>query len=268
MIMLWVVLASGTLLPARTDVDRAWSMLTDGAADQKADTRVKAIQALGLLQGNVKAQRMAEKVLQTDEKPEVRSAAATALGQMGAKSSAARLKAALNDADPEVVLAAANSLYLLRDPIAYEVYYAVLMGERKSGDGLLESQMNNLKDPKFVAKMAVGFIPFGGIGYEVYKAFAKDDTSSVRAAAAHRLIRDPDLKSADALAQASSDSKWLVRAAAVDALARRGDPAFLQTAVLLLDDENDTVRYNAAAAVVRLSRRVPASSMNLKSEQR
>ena len=49
MIMLWMVLASGTLLPARTDVDRAWSMLTDGAADQKADKRVTAIHALGLL---------------------------------------------------------------------------------------------------------------------------------------------------------------------------------------------------------------------------
>jgi HEAT repeat protein len=268
MILLWMVLVSGTLLPARTQVDRAWSILTDGVAEQSAEKRRKAVQALGLLPSNVPAQRMAEKILQTNEKPEVRAAAATALGQMGAKSSAVRLKAALNDVDAEVVLASASSLFLLRDPVAYEVYYAVLIGERKSGVGLLDSHIKNLKDPKFVAKMGVGFIPFGGIGYEVYKAFAKDDTSSVRAAAAQKLARDPDLRSGDALAQASSDNKWLVRAAAVDALARRGDPAFLPTAVLLLDDENDTVRYNAAAAVVRLSMRASAGSGNLKREQR
>jgi HEAT repeat protein len=44
-----------------------------------------------------------------------------------------------------------------------------------------------------------------------------------------------------------------VRASAVAAIAKRGDPELLSAIVPLLDDEQDTVRFNAAAAVVKLS---------------
>jgi HEAT repeat protein len=262
-----IVFASATLLSAQTQVDRAWSRLEEGCTDQNAAKRGKAVQALALLPNNVRAQRMAEKVLQRDEKSEVKAAAALALGQIGARSSVITLRAALKDEDPEVVLAAADSLYLLRDSTAYEVYYAVLTGERKSGDSLLESHTKKLKDPQFAAKMGIGFIPFGGIGYDLFKAFTNNDTSSVRAAAAQKLVWDPDLRSADALTQATSDDMWLVRAAALAALARRGNPASLKTVIPLLEDKNDTVRYTSAAAVVRLSGRSSLSSASLKKEQ-
>jgi HEAT repeat protein len=55
------------------------------------------------------------------------------------------------------------------------------------------------------------------------------------------------------LADAASDKECLVRASAVAAIARRGDPELLSAIVPLLDDEQDTVRFNAAAAVVMLS---------------
>jgi carboxyl-terminal processing protease len=43
-------------------------------------------------------------------------------------------------------------------------------------------------------------------------------------------------------------------AAAVEAIAKRGDPALLANTVPAMSDKKDIVRYSAAAAVLRLSR--------------
>ena len=255
--VLLIVAAGAALLPAQTPVDRSWSILESGIGDKSADTRTKAIRALGLITNNGKAQQLAEKAL-SDLKPEVQAAAAEALGQMGAKSSAPKLIEALKTQETEVVFAVANALYALGNPKAYEIYYAVLTGERKSGEGLVDSQMKMLKDPKALAHMgfttSLGFIPFAGMGYTVFKSATKDDTSPVRAAAAQKLIRDSDPKTAAALMQTASDSKWLVRAAVVDAIAKRGDPALLKAIWPLLSDSDDRVRFTAAATILRLTK--------------
>jgi HEAT repeat protein len=39
----------------------------------------------------------------------------------------------------------------------------------------------------------------------------------------------------------------------VSAIAKRGDPELVSAVIPLLEDEEDTVRFSAAAAVVRLS---------------
>jgi HEAT repeat protein len=118
--------------------------------------------------------------------------------------------------------------------------------------------MKMLKDPKAMAQMGfeqgIGFIPFAGVGLSVLKATTKDDTSPIRAAAAQKLVRDPDPKTSEALMQTASDKKWLVRAAVVDAIANRGDPALLKAVWPLLDDSNETVRFNAAATILRLTK--------------
>ncbi len=246
-----------SLLLAQTPVDRSWSILDSGVGDKGTDTRVKAVHALGLITNNAKAQHMAEKAL-SDPKPEVQAAGADALGQMGAKSSAPKLIEALKTKDSAVVFAAANALYVLNDPRAYEIYYAVLTGERKSGEGLVESQLKMIKDPKALAQIGfeagVGFIPFGGLGLSVFRTATKDDTSPVRAAAAQKLIRDSDPKTSDALMKTASDNKWMVRAAIVDAIAKRGDPRLLKALWPLLDDNNETVKFTAAAAILRLTK--------------
>jgi HEAT repeat protein len=51
----------------------------------------------------------------------------------------------------------------------------------------------------------------------------------------------------------TKDEKWLVRAAAAGAIAKRGDPKLGAAIAPLLEDENATVRYNTAAAIIRLS---------------
>jgi len=82
-------------------------------------------------QATPKLQKMAQTALQ-DRKPEVRIAAATAMGLMGSYVAIPGLKKALSDRNPRVVLAVAHALQVLNDPAGYEVYYEVLTGERKS----------------------------------------------------------------------------------------------------------------------------------------
>jgi len=251
------------LLQGQGPVEKAWSLLTNGASDKSWETRTRAFQALALMEDNAKARGMAEKAIAGDDRSEVRAAAALALGEMGAKESKPRLMEAVKDNDTEVVFAATNALFQLGDPAAFQVYFAVLTGEKKSGEGLVDSQMKMLKDPKALTNMGleagIGFIPFGGISYKVFKMATADAVSPVRALAAARLAGDRDPKTTTALVTASKDSKWLVRAAAVGAIARRNDPGLMSVIEPLMEDENLTVRFNTAAAIVRLSGVKPAA---------
>jgi HEAT repeat protein len=253
----------GTLLPAeslpapQTPTERAWLILQQGLADKRAAKRANAVRALRLLPNNPRAQDMAENAL-ADQNPNVRAAAARALGAMGAVSSIPKLKGVLNDKEPAVVLAAAHSLFLLGDrEDSYQIDYEMLIGERKTADGFVASGMNELKDPKAVAMMGfetgIGFVPFGGEAYEVFKRARKDDRTPVRVAAARELATDRDPKIGAALAKACADTKWRVRAAAVDAIAKIEDPTLLNAITPVLDDKNDIVRYDASATVLRLS---------------
>jgi HEAT repeat protein len=243
------------LVPAQAHIDKAWDMLKNAAADSKTDKRVTAVAVLGLLVKNADAQAMAEKAL-SDDKPEVRAAAANALGAMEATSAVPALKNAIQDKDVSVVLAAAHALYVMKVPEAYEVYYAVLTGEKKSGDTLMAEQKKMLSDPKKMAQLGfeqgIGFIPFAGLGLSALGMLTKDDTSPVRAAAAKVLATDPDPKSGEALVNAAFDKSWLVRAAALNAIAQRGDFTLGPRIETIMDDGNEQVRYIAAATVIRL----------------
>jgi HEAT repeat protein len=204
---------------------------------------------------NQKAQDLAEKAL-TDTSPSVRVQAAIALAEMGATSSQEKLKTALDDKELRVVVAAANALYTFKNPAAYEIYYAILTGERK-GSGMVRSELDTLKDRKQLEQLmfeaGLGFLPFGGMGYEAWKTITHDDISPIRAGAAEKLATDPDPQTTQALGRACSDSKWRVRVGVVDAIAKRGDPQLLSSVSPLLYDGNEDVRYQAAAAVIHLS---------------
>lgn len=251
-----LVLALVGVAPGQNPEEKAWQVLQKGLHDSNVAERVVATRVLGLIPDDSRAVGMAEQALQ-DKAPAVRAAAATALGQMGARGSAPKLREALKDKEVSVVMAAAHALRKLGDPMGYEVYYAVLTGERKTGAGLLDEQKTMLKDPKKMASFGfaqgIGYVPYASIGVGVVKAIKKDDISPVRAAAASALASDPDPRSGQALVRAASDKSWVVRAAALDAIARRGDASLLETIVPRMADEKDAVRYTAAAAIVRLS---------------
>jgi HEAT repeat protein len=244
--------------PALPPLDEAWQVLDAGISSDKPGDRALAVRALGLLGDDTKALKLAEKEL-ADPKPQVRSAAAEALGQMESRRSIPKLEKMLDDSDPDVVLAAAHALIRLNDEPGYEVYYEILTGERKAGKGLVASETAILKDPKRMVDLGfhegLGFVPFGSISWQALKMITKDDVSPVRAAAARLLAKDPDPGTTKALIKAAGDKSWLVRAAALEALARRGDPSAVQTAVLYLYDDKSEVKYTAATAVIRLSAR-------------
>jgi HEAT repeat protein len=248
-----ITLAGSSLWSADAPVQTAWDILQNAAVDKSTDKRANEARALGLITRDPKATAMAEKALE-DQKTDVRVAAAAALGEMDARGSISKLRKALSDNDPKVVLAAARSLVQLHDdPPAYEVFYAVLTGQQKAGQGLVATQLQSLQNPKNLAELGVGFVPFGGVGLFAYNAFTKDDVARVRAAAANALAKDPDRETATALVQAVSDKSWEVRVGALQAIAKRGDPALLQSIKGAMSDDKDIVSYTASAAVIRLT---------------
>jgi HEAT repeat protein len=67
------------------------------------------------------------------------------------------------------------------------------------------------------------------------------------------LFYDQDQRVGQALIRAASDKNWIVRASALLAIAKRGDPEFVNAIVPALSDKNGVVRCTAAAAVIRLT---------------
>ena len=236
----------------------------NAAFSKRIIERTDGIRVLGLLRDNERARALAENALK-DPSPQVRASAATALGKMHATESIPKLEKTLSDKKIPVVLAAASSLRELNDQkTAFAVYFDLLTGERKSNESLIARQLDTLKDPKELAKIGfsegLGYIPFAGIGWDAYRTMNKKDPNPARAVAATFLAHDPDPATAKALVRATNDKDWIVRAAAVEAIAQRGDSSLLPKVELKFTDRNPKVRYTAAAAVIRLSVNEPSNT--------
>jgi HEAT repeat protein len=251
--------ASGTRVESssRPIKDQAWDLLYGGLKDGSTLKRATAVHVLSLLTGETRAVSLAMDAL-ADPKPQVRVAAATALEDLHSKSAIPKLRATLSDKEPVVVLAAAHSLLTMKDAAAYQVYYEILTGERKGSKGLVAGELDTLRDPKKMAMLGfeegISFVPFGGIGYTAFRTVSKDESSPVRATAAKVLANDSDPDSDHALIHAAvADRNQLVRTAALEALARRGNPAVISRITPALSDDKDSVQYTAAAAIVHLS---------------
>jgi len=237
--------------------EKSWLILQTGLHSKRAAQREEAVKALSLLEGNRQAIRFTLRAMR-DKNPQVRAAAASTLGQLHATATLPALRAAVSDKDASVMLAATHALFVMKDPLAYEIYYAILMGDKKTSAGMIQSQVDRLKDPKQVAQMGlqegIGFVPYAGMGYEAYRQLMKHDSSPVRAAAARFIALDPDSISEDALIQvAVADKNIFVREAALDALAERSDPKCIERLAINLDETKYPVRYRTAATVIRLA---------------
>ena len=258
-----LVLSLATAASGQTPLDQAWNILQAAADNSSTDQRVATMRVLQLIPGDAKAVSIAEKGLQ-DKDAEVRGAAALSLGAMGSKSSVSVLVAtAKSDKEGSVVLAAAKALIQLGDEKGYSVYYAVLTGQRKTGEGLVgseEKQLNDLlRNPKQMEEMAfeqgMGFVPFGGVGLQAFNVIhaSEEKAPILKATSVKILAKDPDPRTQVALIAATADKQWLVRAAAYDSLARRGHSAVVPDITSGLKDDRMEVKLTAAAAVVHLS---------------
>jgi HEAT repeat protein len=253
---------------AQTVTAKAWSLLEAGAAEKNTEQRETAVRTLGVISKNPRATGLAKNAL-NDANPQVRAAAAAALGQMHATNAAPELKKALDDKEVRVVLAAAHALSLLNDPACYEIYYEILTGERKGNTKFMEQQKEMLHDPKQVASLGfnegIGFLPFAGDGWGALQMIMKDrrDDAAAKAAIIFALANDPEAHTGDALVASSQDKNWVIRVAALEAISKRGDAALLPKIEGLLDDPKYEVRYTAAAVVVHLGPK-PAASVPAK----
>lgn len=231
---------------------KAWDILKTGVADPNTTKRQQAISSLAIVTDSPRAAQLAEHALQ-DPQASVRRAAVIALGGMGSKSSLPKIKDLLPSANAGTVVAIAAVLKQFNDPLGYSIYYEILTGQRKSGGGIL----SGLEDKKALEKMgfeeAVGFIPFGGVGWGAYEYFKHLGTPGVDVAAAAALATDPDPSARTALIHASFGGKAIVRLAALQALAKRGDRSVVDTIQPAMYSEIPLVSYTAAAAVAHLT---------------
>jgi HEAT repeat protein len=242
---------------AQTAADPARSLLEAGVTQKSAARRVAAVRVLGFIPNDPRAVELAEKALQ-DKNSAVRAVAATSLGMMHASAADPELKQALKDKNLAVVMAAAHALSLLNDPACYDVYYALYTGARKNDQGMIAQEMKVLRDPKQLAEMGVdegiGFVPFAGDGWEAYQTIMKDkkDGAAAKAALVSALAKDPAHRTGKLLLAVSQNRNWVLRVAALQAIAMRGDPVLLLGIEPRLSDSRREVRYAAAAAVIRL----------------
>lgn len=243
---------------AQTAPSQRWPLLEAGLGQKGPGQRLAAVRVLGLIPDDPHAAELAENALK-DTNSAVRAAAATALGQMHVSSVSASLKQALNDKNLSVVMAAAHALRSLNDPVCYDVYYEVYTGERKNDIGMIAQEMKVLHDPKQLAEMGfnegIGYIPFAGIGWEAWQTIMKDkkDGAAAKAALISVLATDPDPRTGKLLLTASQNRNWILRVAALEAIAKRGDPSLLSGVEPRLCDSKREVRFAAAAAAIRLA---------------
>jgi HEAT repeat protein len=104
-------------------------------------------------------------------------------------------------------------------------------------------------------KNGVGFAPVPGIGAGVssLQAILSDSGVSGRAAAALLMATDNTPEVLAALLDALTDKDWSVRAAAVHAIAMRGDTQVIGEIEPLMNDLREPVRLRASAAFLRLA---------------
>lgn len=241
----------------------AWIVLHQGLTGN-ATHRAQAVAALGSIGPDCDAVRIVEKALH-DKNPEVREAAAAALGEMRCSESIPQLRLALRDNNEQVSLAAAKALAAMGDMSGQDVFARLLTGQIKQGPSLVGTAMQDARekmhDPGAIAMFGVrgasAANPFiggpAGVGVWIIRNALKDKGVQSRVAALNYLIEDPNPYAQTLLEWALGDSSSVVRATAVKGLGDRGDPAAIPKLEPLLKDGHHMVRYMAAATIVRLS---------------
>jgi HEAT repeat protein len=195
----------------------------------------------------------------TENNPERRRQAVTAIGSIGA------LRTAMNDEWPEVAFAAAKALWDMGDKSGLQLIEDVLAGQQKSNEGGVKGAMRDAKrkmrDPKAVTvlglKEASGILlgPFN-IGIIAAEQVFKDGATAGRILATIVLSQDCDAESIRLLEWSTiNDKSWTVKAASARALGQCRNRDAIPTLEQNLSDSNEAIRCMAAGAIIRLSLR-------------
>ena len=130
--------------------DKAYDTLKAGLDDTNPAKRIAAVLALGVAQPG---QPVALVVgMLADKDSGTRAAACSTLGDMKARTSIPKLRAAMDDKAGEVIFAAGKALFAMGDPQGREVLIEVLEGDQAPKSGLVSSSLRDAKlklhDPK------------------------------------------------------------------------------------------------------------------------
>jgi HEAT repeat protein len=252
--------ASTDCCKAKSLPDAAWDALSQDILSERESHRASAVAALATIGPRDDVVALLKEALQ-DKQPLVRKNAASALGDMQARSAAAELRRLLDDPSPDVSFAAASALWKMEDRSGRNLLIATLSGTRK-GDGAIKSEMKNTvqryRDPKQLAIMgareAAGtFLGPASMGIGVAQELMKDHGASARAACATLLGKDPSPEAVHELTLALADKNWAVRSAAAQALTKTSGQVSPEVFEPLLIDDNISVRDMAAAGIIRTS---------------
>jgi HEAT repeat protein len=246
--------ATRTTTPADSS---AWDALRSGVDDKDAQHRITAIAAIGTIGDNPEAVKLVVRGLQ-DKDSEVRQTAAATLGAMGAQDAIPNLQAALDD-NPEVSFTAAKALWDLGDSTSQDIIETVFTGERKDKPGMIHGGMREAKqkmhNPGEMTYMGVKEASGVVAIHEAMKESKNDAGAPGRAAAAAILGKDSDPYALVLLEWGLADKNWAVRVAVAKALGERGNQQTIAKLSPLLADEHHSVRYMAAASMVKLEHR-------------
>ncbi len=172
-----------------------------------------------------------------DKDPEVRSAAAQALGQLDDKAAVPELVKLLQDQAPIVRSAAAQAL--------------VQLGDKAAVPELVKLLQDQASDVRSAAAQALGQLDDKAAVPELVKLL-KDQASFVRSAAAQALVQLGDKAAVPEFVKLLKDQDLFVRSAAAQALGQLGDKAAVPELVKLLQEQASDVRIAAAQALVEL----------------
>ena len=245
-------------------VKRSWQILTEGSQDAKlVDTRTQALNALSSLGTNARANTLIASAMK-DPNLDVRTAAILAAGKSKSRTLIPPVKKLLDDPEPQVVFAAAITLWSqFKDKSGEDVLAAVASGDRKANpklvNGARHDMSRTLHDPSALAKIGLetgaGMVlgPFG-FSIAAIEYMRKNGADTARVQAMDLLTEDKTEDVHDQMKSALGDKDPGVRAAAVKAMGqfhRSRDAAIIEP---LLDDSKLPVRLAAAAAYIDCSR--------------
>ena len=248
-----------TEAPAAT-LARSWKLLTDNVGDAKhVDSRTQALHALSDLGSNPRADGLIAAAMK-DPDVDVRSAAILAAGTTKARSLDEPVRARLNDTEPQVVFAAATTLWKqFRDRSGEDILAAIAAGDRKANPTLVHGAEHDMSrtmhSPSAMAKIGIvtgaGMVlgPFG-FSISAVEYARKNGGDGARVQAIELLAQERSEGVREQMRATLDDSDAGVRAAAVRVLGGFHRAADASDIAVLLDDSKLPVRLAAAAAYI------------------
>lgn len=241
-------------------VERAWKIILTSLHDNKnGDRQEQAMNALSEMPRNARALDLIATSM-TNPKLDVRTAAILAAGKTKSPALVEPLHKMLDDPEPQVVFAAAATLWKeFHDTSSADILQAVMEGDRKTGPSLMRGAQHDMShtmhSPSSLARIGIdtgaGFL-LGPFGYAVTGAeyvHGKSGTGA-RVQAINMLAEHPSPDFANDLVNTLGDKDEAVRAAVVHQLGQFRSPQYAPDIAPLLGDAHLPVRLSAAAAYI------------------